>query len=256
MAVYGSIRSIRPSYLWHSVSQTTVPSPDSTKGPSGLADLWRRHRVPNLLRLITAPTSGHLRPDLPPEFIHPPYRPRQPGLRRAEHVLLIPQATNKNPRLHANQWFRTQAGHDRPDVQTVHLGEPPRPQPVIRVVTGSVVPSAQWARRQVRGLLTDPVRSRVCGLNLACRSAHGTGKGTDPSQVSEIADWFHPQLLRNECRPVTRAAPGTFAPLSIATLSMRLSTLTSGLFTCLKTAVRCSMSSPSSSRSHVTAGDG
>src|ERR1035437_1517611 len=91
-------------------------------------------------------------------------------------------------------------------------------------------------------------------LDSTRRLAHGTGKGPDPPQVSGMADWFHLQLLRNECRPITRPTPRTSAPPSIAALIERLSTVTSGLFTCPRTAARCSISSPSSNCSHVTAG--
>src|ERR1019366_9559544 len=91
-------------------------------------------------------------------------------------------------------------------------------------------------------------------LDRTRRAAHGTGEGPDPLQVSGVADGFHLQLLRNECRPMARPAPGTSAPPSIAALIERLSTLTSGLFTCPRIAARCSISSPSSNCSHVTAG--
>src|ERR1017187_6387833 len=91
-------------------------------------------------------------------------------------------------------------------------------------------------------------------LDGTSRAAHGTGKGPDPPQVSGIAAWFHPQLLLKECRPVARLAPETSAPVSIAALIERLSTVTSGFLTCPRTAARCSISSPSSNCSHVTAG--
>jgi hypothetical protein len=46
----------------------------------------------------------------------------------------------------------------------------------------------------------------------------------------------------------------TSEPPKIAALIERLSTVTSGLFTCLRTPARSSISSPSRNYSHVTAG--
>src|SRR5260370_7546024 len=91
-------------------------------------------------------------------------------------------------------------------------------------------------------------------LDRTRRAAHRTRKGPDPLQVSGMADWLHPQLLLNECRPIAKPAPGTSTPPSIAALIEHLSTVTSGLFTCPRTAERCSISSASSNCSHVTAG--
>src|ERR1035437_1127020 len=136
----------------------------------------------------------------------------------------------------------------------MHLSELPRPQLVIRVVPGPVVPGAQGNGGQIGGLLAQTVRPGMGRLDRTRRVAHGAGKGPDPLQVSGIAGWFHLQLLRNECRPITRPAPGTSAPPSIAALIERLSTPTSGLFTCPRAAARCSISSPSSNCSHITAG--
>src|ERR1039458_8709625 len=136
----------------------------------------------------------------------------------------------------------------------MHFGELPRPELVIRVVPGPVVPDAKRNGGQIGGLLAQTVRPGMGRLDRTRRAAHGTGKGPDPLQVSWVAEWFHLQLLRNECRPITRPTPGTSAPPSIAALIERLSTLTSGLLTCPRTAERCSIFSPSNNCSHVTAG--
>src|ERR1017187_746744 len=136
----------------------------------------------------------------------------------------------------------------------MHLGELPRPQLVIRVVPAPVVAGAQRNSGQIRRLLAQAVRPGVGRLDTTRPVAHRTGEGPDPLEVSGTSDWLHLQLLRNECRPTARLAPGTSPPPSIATLIERLSTLTSGLLTCSRTAERSSNSSPSSNRSHVTAG--
>src|ERR1017187_4168880 len=134
------------------------------------------------------------------------------------------------------------------------LGELPRSQLVIRVVPGPVMPGAQRNGGQIRRLLAQSVRSRVGSLDSTSRAAHGAGKGPDPFQVSGASNRLPHHLLLNACRPVTRPAPGTSAPPSIAVLIERLSTETSGLFTCPMTMARCSMSRPSSNCSHITAG--
>src|ERR1039457_6001347 len=136
----------------------------------------------------------------------------------------------------------------------MHLGELPRPQLVIRVVPAPVVAGAQRNSGQIRRLLAQPVLPGVGRLDTSRPVAYRTGEGPDPLEVSRTSDWLHVQLLLNECRPMARPAPGTSAPPSIAALIDRLSTLTSGLLTCSRTAERCSISSPSSNRSHVTAG--
>src|ERR1017187_521766 len=199
-------------------------------------------------------TSGHFRLDLPPDFAHPANRTRQPSLRGSERVLLTSDAAHKATRLHAYPRFRTQASDDRRDIQLMHLGELPRSQLVIRVVPAPVVSCAQGNGRQIGGLLAQPVRPGVGRLDATRPMAHRAGEGPDPLEVSGTSGWFHPQLLRNECRPTARPAPGTSAPPSIAALIERLSTLTSGRLTCSRTAERCSISSPSSNRCHVTAG--
>src|SRR5690242_11371721 len=93
------------------------------------------------------------------------------------------------------------------------------------------------------------------GLNPASGPTYGTRKGSDPLKVSRIANWLHFQLLLNEWRPIAKQIPGISAPPSIAALIDRLSTLTSGLFTWLSIEARRSMSSQSSNRSHVAAGN-
>src|ERR1035438_3810571 len=136
----------------------------------------------------------------------------------------------------------------------MHLGELPRPQLVIRVVPAPVVAGAQRNSGQIRRLLAQAVRPGVGRLDTSRPVAHRTGEGPDPLEVLGTSHWFHLQILLNECRPMARPAPGTSAPPSIAALIDRLSTLTSGRLTCSRTAERCSISSPSSNRSHVTAG--
>ena len=66
--------------------------------------------------------------DLPPEFAHPANRPRHPGLRGSERILLIYGPADEAARFHAVECLRTQAGDDRPEIQLMHLGELPRPE--------------------------------------------------------------------------------------------------------------------------------
>src|ERR1035441_9195804 len=114
----------------------------------------------------------------------------------------------------------------------MHLGKLPRPQLVIRVIPGPVVPCAQRNRGQIGGLLAQAVRPGVGRLDTSRPVAHRTGEGPDPLEVSGTSHWFHLQLLLNECRPTARPAPRTSTPPSIAALIDRLSTLTSGRLTC------------------------
>src|SRR5450759_1713528 len=199
--------------------------------------------------------SGDLGLHLPPEVPHPANRPRHPGSRGSELILQISEPAHEGARFSANQRLLIQAVDDRPDIQLMHLGELPRPQLVIRVIPGPVVPGAQGNGGQVRRLLAQAVRPGMGRLDRTRRVAHRTGKRPDPFEVSGMAHWFHLQLLRNECRPMARPAPGASTPPSTAALIERLSTLTSGLFTCPRTAARCSISSPSSNCSHVIAGN-
>jgi hypothetical protein len=144
-------------------------------GPEALCDFPRPGKHPSiqicedalsspvapcgLLLLGRGPqTSGHFRLDLPPEFAHPPNRPRHPGIRGSERILLISEPAHEGARFHANQWLRIQASDDSPDIQLVHFGELPRPELVIRVIPGPVVPGAQrnggLGRAVVVGLFT------------------------------------------------------------------------------------------------------
>jgi len=90
---------------------------------------------------------------------------------RATQASVDPSATpdlRAGPRkchFHANEWLRTQAPDDRPDIQLMHFGELPRPELVIRVVPGPVAPCAQgngglgscrwgWSVDSLPGLIT------------------------------------------------------------------------------------------------------
>src|ERR1022692_3969199 len=98
------------------------------------------------------------------------------------------------------------------------LGELPRSQLVIRGVPGPVMPCAQGNSGQIGRLLAQSMRSGMGSLDSTSRAAHRAGKGPDPPKVSGMANWLHPHLRLNEWRPVTRPAPGTSAPPSIAAL--------------------------------------
>src|ERR1035437_9586368 len=134
--------------------------------------------------------SGHFRLDRPPEFTHPANRPRLPGLGGSQLILLISDATHEGPRFPANPRFRTQTSDDRRDIQLMQLGELPRPELVIRVVPGTVVPLAQGNGGQIGGLLAQAVRPGMGRLDSTCRVAHGARKCPDPLQVSGMADSF------------------------------------------------------------------
>ncbi len=74
----------------------------------------------------------------------------KPGLRRSKRILLTPEPTDEAAPLHPNERFSAQAYHDRPDIQPMHFGEFPRPEPVIGVVPGAEVPSAQRNGGEIR----------------------------------------------------------------------------------------------------------
>ena len=95
-------------------------------------------------------TLSHFSLDLPPDFAHPANRPRNPTLGGSELVLLTSEPADKGARFHPDAWFRAQVSDDRRGIQLMHLGELPRPEPVIRVVPGTVVPGAQGDGRPVR----------------------------------------------------------------------------------------------------------
>ena len=56
------------------------------------------------------------------------------GLRGSQLILLISELAHEGAQFHTNPRFRTQACDDHPDIQMMHLGEPPRAELVIRVV--------------------------------------------------------------------------------------------------------------------------
>jgi len=81
-----------------------------------------------------------------------------PGLRGSERILLIAEPAHEAAQFHANEWLRTQARDDRPNIQLMHLGELPRRELGVRVVPGAVVTGAQdnggLGRTVVVGLFT------------------------------------------------------------------------------------------------------
>src|ERR1035441_8966490 len=81
--------------------------------------------------------------DLPPEFAHLADRPRNPGLRGSERILLTAEAAHEGARFHSDKCLRTQARDHRRSIQLMHLGELPRAELVVRVVPGPVVLYAQ-----------------------------------------------------------------------------------------------------------------
>ena len=103
-------------------------------------------------------TSGNFRLGLPPELAHPANRPRHSVLRGSERILLIAEPAHEAAQFHANEWLRTQARDDRPNIQLMHLGELPRRELGVRVVPGAVVTGAQdnggLGRTVVVGLFT------------------------------------------------------------------------------------------------------
>src|ERR1035441_10390008 len=145
------------------LSHTILSETTTTLG--GIGHQPRRFRLFRCRPEPQIKPSGHFRLDLPSEFAHPANRPRNPGLRGSERILLISEAAHEGARFHANQRLCTQARDDRPDIQLMHFGELPRPELVVRVFPGPVVPYAQGNGRQIGGLLAQAVWPRMGRLD-------------------------------------------------------------------------------------------
>ena len=98
------------------------------------------------------------------------------GLRGSQLILLISELAHEGAQFHTNPRFRTQACDDHPDIQMMHLGEPPRAELVIRVVPGPAsylqdngglgraVLVGLFTARQVDHPLPEAQGNETCGL--------------------------------------------------------------------------------------------
>jgi hypothetical protein len=68
-------------------------------------------------------------------------------------ILLISEPADEAARLHPNERFSAQASDDRPDIQMMYFGESPRPESVVRVISGTVVLHAPRNGGQIRRFL-------------------------------------------------------------------------------------------------------